>query len=138
MRVSLHLFSLHKFALLFRRLQRVLLFYAKEMPLAVRYVQPKRLCRGPLPRGVKNELHAVAVLSLAGTIRQISSLAKHAESLLGELCDTLGKYNERTLSLQNRVTHLRKKVIPSLDIQAEGIWTSCNIYSKFTFLFLNS
>lgn len=105
------------------------------MPLAVRYVQPKRLCRGPLPSGVKNELHAVAVLSLAGTIRQISSLAKHAESLLGELCDTLGKYNERTLSLQNRVTHLRKKVIPKLDIQAEGTWTSCNIYFSLLFFF---
>lgn len=81
-----------------------------DMPLAVRYVEPKHLCKRPLPEGTKNELNAVAVLSLAGAIRQISSLAKHAESLMGEICDTLSDYNRRSLALQERVTRLKRRI----------------------------
>jgi WAS family protein 3 len=59
---------------------------------------------------VKNELQAVAVLSLAGAMRQISSLAKQAESLMGDLCDTLADYNRRALYLDDRIKQLKRKV----------------------------
>ena len=89
------------------------------MPLTVRQVQPKHLYRQPLPDGVKNELHAVAVLSLAGAIRQISNLAKHAESVMGELCDTMSDINSRTVALDSRIVRL-KNIIPTLNVDEEG------------------
>ena len=89
------------------------------MPLGVRYVQPKQLCKTPLPGGAKNELHAVAVFSLAGTIRQISSLAQHAESIIGDLADTLAGYQKRTEALGERVRKLRDEVLPSLSLDEE-------------------
>lgn len=91
------------------------------MPLTVRNVQPKHLYRQTLPKGVKNELQAVAVYSLAGAIRQISSLAKHAESMLGELCDTMTDINTRTILLDSRVSRLQDDIIPNLDVDEEGM-----------------
>ena len=92
----------------------------KEMPLTVRQIQPKHLYRQPLPDGIKNELHAVATLSLAGAIRQISSLAKHAESLLGELCDSMSEIYTRTVLLDSRIVRLRDEIMPTLDVDEEG------------------
>lgn len=90
------------------------------MPLAVRYVEPKHLYRQPLPRGVKNELQAVAALSLCGAIRQLGSLAKHAESLIGDLCEIMKDCTERGKLLEERVENLKRKVIPELDLESEG------------------
>ena len=90
------------------------------MPLTVRHVEPKHLYRKPLPDGIKNELHAVAVFSLAGAIRQISSLAKHAESMLGELCDTMSDIQTRSVLLDSRIARLRDKILPNLDVDEEG------------------
>lgn len=89
------------------------------MPLAVRYVQPKQLCKTPLPANTKNELQAVAVFSLAGVIRQVSSLAQHAESILGDLVDTLASYHRRTEVLGERVRKMRDEVLPSLNLDEE-------------------
>lgn len=90
------------------------------MPLAVRYVEPKHLYRQPLPRGIRNELQAVAAFSLCGVIRQLGSLAKHAESLMGELCEAMKDCAERGKTLEERVEHLKRKVIPRLDLDSEG------------------
>ena len=90
------------------------------MPLTVRSVQPKHLYRKPLPDGVKSELHAVAVFSLAGAIRQISSLAKHAESLLGELCDAMTDIHTRSVLLDSRVVRLKENILPKLNVDEEG------------------
>ncbi|XP_003384080.1 PREDICTED: wiskott-Aldrich syndrome protein family member 1-like [Amphimedon queenslandica] len=89
------------------------------MPLAVRYIEPKHLYRQPLPRGVKNELQAVATLSLCGVIRQLGSLAKHAESLIGDLCEIMKDCTEREKHLEERVENLKRKVIPELDLESE-------------------
>ena len=90
------------------------------MPLAVRYVEPKNVHRKQLPGGVKNELQAVVALSLAGTIRQISSIALQAESVLGELCDMLEDYHHRTEALEGRVNRLRTDVLPNLGARDDG------------------
>ena len=95
------------------------------MPLAVRYVEPKNVYRKQLPGGVKNELQAVVALSLAGTIRQISSIALQAESVLGELCDMLEDYHHRTEALEERVKRLRTDVLPDLGARDDGALTRC-------------
>lgn len=76
--------------------------------------------RKPLPRDVKNELQAVVAFSLAGTIRQISSLALQAESVLGELSDTLTDYHRRTEALERRVRHLRDDILPNIGAEEKG------------------
>ena len=90
------------------------------MPLAVRYVQPKSLCRHPLPRGVKSELHAVAVYSVAAAIRQVSSLALQAESVLGELVDTMAAYQKRMELLGERARRIKEDVLPGRDLDWEA------------------
>ncbi len=90
------------------------------MPLTVRQIQPKHLYRQPLPDGIKNELHAVATYSLAGAIRQISSLAKHAESMLGELCDNVTQIYTRSVLLDSRIVRLREEIMPHLNVDEEG------------------
>jgi hypothetical protein len=108
------------------------------MPLAVRYVEPKHLCRRPLPNGVKNELQAVAVLSLAGAMRQISSLAKQAESLMGDLCDTLADYNRRALYLDDRIKQLKRKVKKINPIEEGMIMTIHNNKYNYIIYFMVS
>lgn len=100
------------------------------MPLAVRYVEPKHLCRRPLPEGTRNELQTVAALSLVSVIQQIGSLAKHAESMMGDLCDTMSQYCQRSLKLQERVTHLKKKVLPRLEFQIQEEGEMCTLSLK--------
>lgn len=90
------------------------------MPLAVRYVEPKHLWRKALPDGVRNELHAVSVLSIAGLIRQIGSLAKHAESVLGDVCELLGQYNQRTVELEQRYSRLKRSTLAAMDVENDS------------------
>ena len=52
------------------------------MPLVKRTIEPIFIGRVPLDKSVKNELEGVVVNSLAGVIKQLSSLSKHAENLL--------------------------------------------------------
>lgn len=84
------------------------------MPLGVRYVEPKQICSKKLPRGVKNELQAVAVFSLAGAIRQVSSLALQAESVFGDIADILTSYHSRYEALGERARKIRDEVLPEL------------------------
>ena len=90
------------------------------MPLAVRYVQPKSLCKPSLPKGVKSELHAVAVFAITSAIRQVSSLAQHAEGILGGLIDTLDGYQKRMDHVGERARRIREEVLPGRDLDFEA------------------
>ena len=80
------------------------------MPVVKRLVEPVYVSRGPIPKGVKNELEAVAVNTLSGIILQLSSLAKHSESIFTELFDEASGIYQRTCSAQERIGALAKKV----------------------------
>ena len=80
------------------------------MPVIKRLVEPVYCSRAPIPKGVKNELEAVAVNTLSDVILQLSSLAKHAESIFAELFDDANNIYQRTCNVQQRLVQLRKKV----------------------------
>lgn len=80
------------------------------MPLVKRSTEPLFVCRTQLPQGIKNELEAVVVTSLAGLIKQLSNLSKHAEGLFGELIDDASAIFQRTVAMDRRLGTLREKV----------------------------
>ena len=94
------------------------------MPLATRYVEPKSVCASPLlteeAARAGDALQAVAVRAMAGLIRQLSSLAKHAEGVMGELAESLATCHARTLELEKRTRVLMVDVLPNLDADREG------------------
>ena len=94
------------------------------MPLATRYVEPRSVCADPLlteeAARAGDALQAVAVRSMAGLIRQLGSLARHAEGVMGELADSLANCHARTLHLERRTRALAVQVLPSLDPDREG------------------
>lgn len=94
------------------------------MPLATRYVEPRSVCSNPLlpeeETRAGDALQAVAVRSLAGVIRQLGSLARHAESVMGELAESLAIYHARTQDLERRTRVLAKDILPQLDPDREG------------------
>ena len=91
------------------------------MPLAVRYVEPKGICKASLVADRRNvEFNTIAVLNMSGLIRQLASLAKHAESVMGDIADVLLSYRQRAESLEGRTRSLMERVLPSLDPELEG------------------
>ena len=94
------------------------------MPLATRYVEPRSVCDSPLltekEARAGDALQAVSVRSMAGLIRQLGSLARHAESVMGELADSLVECHERTVELEKRTRSLVVNVVPTLDADREG------------------
>ena len=91
------------------------------MPLAVRYVEPRTATKMPLLEASRtNHLQAVNVQSLTRVMRQLSSLAKHAESIMGDIADQLAGYHQRTTVLEARTRKLRDEVLPALDPEQEG------------------
>lgn len=96
------------------------------MPFVVRLVEPKSVCAKPLLsedatwRG--DALGAVTVRSLAGIIRQLGSLARHAESLMGEIAESLALVHARTIALEERARVLMSSSLPALDPDREGRW----------------
>ena len=99
------------------------------MPIATRYVEPRSVCSDPLltEEGTRagDALQAVAVRSMAGLIRQLGSLARHAESVMGELAESLASCHARTLDLEKRTRALTVQVLPGLDPDREGNPTLC-------------
>lgn len=93
------------------------------MPIATRYVEPRSVCADPLlteeATRAGDALQAVAVRSTAGLIRQLGSLARHAESVMGELAESLASCHARTLDLERR-TRALTEVLPGLDPDREG------------------
>ncbi|XP_041981937.1 wiskott-Aldrich syndrome protein family member 3 [Aricia agestis] len=82
------------------------------MPLPKRCVEPVHVSRGTVPErlAVPSELEAVTNGTLANTVRQLSSLSKHAEDMFGELTREATGLAERTNVLQARIDRLAIKV----------------------------
>ena len=79
------------------------------MPLVKRTVEPIYIGRTPLDKQVKNELEGVVVNSLAGVIKQLSSISKHAENLFGDLISEANAIYQRSAGLNKRVEVLYHK-----------------------------
>lgn len=82
------------------------------MPLPKRVVEPVHVARGTIPEDfpLPSELETLTNGTLANTVRQLSSLSKHAEDLFGELAREASQINDRTNSLQARIDRLAVKV----------------------------
>ncbi|KAM3965755.1 LOW QUALITY PROTEIN: wiskott-Aldrich syndrome protein family member 3 SCAR [Aphomia sociella] len=82
------------------------------MPLPKRCVEPVHVSRGTVPERlvIPSELEAVTNGTLANTVRQLSSLSKHAEDMFGELTREATGLAERTNVLQARIDRLAIKV----------------------------
>lgn len=89
------------------------------MPLVKRTVEPIFIGRVPLDKSVKNELEGVVVNSLAGVIKQLSSLSKHAENLFGDLISEANNLYRRSAVLNQRVQVLYEKT-SQLDSAVKG------------------
>ncbi|KAJ8399411.1 hypothetical protein AAFF_G00411230, partial [Aldrovandia affinis] len=90
------------------------------MPLVKWNVDPRHLCNTALPHGIRSELECVTNVSLANTIRQLSSLSKYAEQLFGELFEEACCLSHRVNSLQERVDQFAISVT-QLDAKEEEL-----------------
>ncbi|XP_062846654.1 wiskott-Aldrich syndrome protein family member 2 [Trichomycterus rosablanca] len=90
------------------------------MPLVMRNIEPRHLCRQTLPTAVKSELECVTNVSLANIIRQLGSLSRFAEDVFGELFIEASKFAERMNTLGERVDKLQVKVT-QLDPKEEEV-----------------
>lgn len=70
------------------------------------------MARGTIPEDfpLPSELEAATNGTLANTIRQLSSLSRHAEDLFGELAREAHGLSDRANSLQARIDRLAVKV----------------------------
>lgn len=66
------------------------------------------------------KLQALGLHNLTNVIRQLGSLAKHAESVMGDIADTLLSYQRRAADLEERTKRLSEDVLSSLDADREG------------------
>lgn len=85
-------------------------------------VEPIHVARGTIPDDfpLPSELEAVTNGTLANTVRQLSSLSKHAEDLFGELAREAQNLHDRSNSLQARIDRLAIKVT-QLDSTVEEV-----------------
>ncbi|KAL1494072.1 hypothetical protein ABEB36_009728 [Hypothenemus hampei] len=92
------------------------------MPLPKRVIEPVHITRGTLPEDLPlpSELEGVTNGTLANTVRQLSSLSRHAEDLFGELARDAQQINDRSNSLQARIDRLAIKVT-QLDSTVEEV-----------------
>lgn len=86
------------------------------MPLPKRVVEPVHVSRGTIPEDfpLPSELETLTNGTLANTVRQLSSLSKHAEDLFSELARDAAQINDRSNSLQARIDRLAVKVISTI------------------------
>ncbi|KAK3511669.1 hypothetical protein QTP70_014560 [Hemibagrus guttatus] len=90
------------------------------MPLVMRNIEPRHLCRQTLPTAVKSELECVTNITLANIIRQLGSLSRFAEDVFGELFVQASKFADRVNTLGERVDKLQVKVT-QLDPKEEEV-----------------
>jgi WAS family protein 3 len=92
------------------------------MPLPKRVIEPVHVARGTLPDDfpLVSELEAVTNGTLANTVRQLSSLSRHAEDMFGELAKDAQQLYDRSNSLQARIDRLAIKVT-QLDSTVEEV-----------------
>lgn len=67
-----------------------------------------------------NPLQALMVHRLSSCIRELGSLAQHAEGIIGAIADDLADCHARSTRLEERARRLREEVLPSLDPEQEG------------------
>ena len=91
------------------------------MPLVKREIEPVHVSRVPVAQGIQNELEYVTNASLSNIIRQLSSLAHHAEDIFSELSGEAVKFFERTNTLHRRIETLRIKVTQLDSTGEEGM-----------------
>ncbi|KAK6629756.1 hypothetical protein RUM43_003574 [Polyplax serrata] len=92
------------------------------MPLPKRVVEPVHVSRNTIPDGypLPSELEAATNGTLANTVRQLSSLSRHAEDLFGELAREAHGLSARANNLQARIDRLAIKVT-QLDSNVEEV-----------------
>uniref|UniRef100_A0A3Q0T042 Wiskott-Aldrich syndrome protein family member n=1 Tax=Amphilophus citrinellus TaxID=61819 RepID=A0A3Q0T042_AMPCI len=90
------------------------------MPLVTRNIEPRHVCRHPIPSNIRSELECVTNVTLANIIRQLGSLSKYAEDVFGELFVQAGEFAGRVSSLGERVDRLQVKVT-QLDPKEEEV-----------------
>ncbi|XP_066254944.1 actin-binding protein WASF3 [Euwallacea similis] len=92
------------------------------MPLPKRVIEPVHVTRGTIPEDlpIPSELECVTNGTLANTVRQLSSLSRHAEDLFGELARDAQQLYDRSNSLQARIDRLAVKVT-QLDSTVEEV-----------------
>lgn len=92
------------------------------MPLPKRGIEPVHVSRGTFPDDfpLPSELEAVTNGTLANTVRQLSSLSRHAEDIFGELARDAQQLYDRSNSLQARIDRLAIKVT-QLDSTGEEV-----------------
>ena len=105
------------------------------MPLPKRVVEPVHVARGTIPEDypLPSELEAVTNGTLANTIRQLSSLSRHAEDLFGELAKEARGLSDRANSLQARIDRLAVKVT-QLDSNVEESKPNHHFLCTFNFI----
>lgn len=104
------------------------------MPLPKRVVQPVHVSRNTIPDGypLPSELEAATNGTLANTVRQLSSLSRHAEDLFGELAREAHGLSARANNLQARIDRLAIKVTQLDSTVEEGKKELCN-HTSFPF-----
>ncbi|XP_060798910.1 wiskott-Aldrich syndrome protein family member 2 [Neoarius graeffei] len=90
------------------------------MPLVMRNIEPRHLCRETLPKSVRSELECVTNVTLANIIRQLGSLSRFAEDIFGELFVQASMFADRVNTLGERVDKLQVKVT-QLDPKEEEV-----------------
>lgn len=80
------------------------------MPLLQRLIEPRYLGRQQLDEAVRSDLRAAFVNSLAGVIRQLGSLSKHAEDLLSQIIGEIQKVSRKADSLHVRIKDASHRV----------------------------
>lgn len=105
------------------------------MPLPKRVVEPIHVSRGTVPDSneisLPSELETVTNGTLANTIRQLSSLSRHAEDLFGELAREAHILATRANSLQARLDKLAIKTTQLDSTVEEGM---CSLGKLFSIL----
>lgn len=74
----IHLYVIHSpdLPLLFQQGWAALPPAHPTMPLVTRNIEPRHICRHPIPSNIRSELECVTNISLANIIRQLGSLSK--------------------------------------------------------------
>eukprot|EP00730_Choanoeca_flexa_P009243 TRINITY_DN12615_c5_g1_i2.p1 TRINITY_DN12615_c5_g1~~TRINITY_DN12615_c5_g1_i2.p1 ORF type:complete len:493 (+),score=134.92 TRINITY_DN12615_c5_g1_i2:78-1556(+) len=73
------------------------------MPIVQRTVAPVQICREPIPAKCRNELQFVAVNAIAGLVRQLGDIARHADEIFGDLVEISTDMARRTGEAEQRL-----------------------------------
>ncbi|XP_077447267.1 actin-binding protein WASF2 [Stigmatopora argus] len=90
------------------------------MPLVIRNIEPRYVCRQPIPSSIHNELECVSNNSLASVIRHLGCLSKQAGNVFQGLFNEALLFSRRIEALGDRVDSLQLKVT-QLDPKEEEV-----------------